>query len=58
MTNDLAPARHRGSYGIDAPGLLAVPAAIITATLGQAERAAGQRRSRCRGPVGSKERQD
>ena len=36
MTNDLAPARHRGSYGIDAPALLAVPAAAILATVWQA----------------------
>ncbi|WP_433717828.1 SAM-dependent methyltransferase [Actinoplanes sp. CA-051413] len=32
MTNDLAPARHRGSYGIDAPYLLAVPAALVLST--------------------------
>ena len=36
MTNDLAPAYHRGSYGIDAPALLAVPTALILATIWQA----------------------
>jgi arsenite methyltransferase len=36
MTNDLAPARHRGSFGIDAPALLSVPTAIILASIWQA----------------------
>jgi arsenite methyltransferase len=38
MTNDLdpAPVRRRGSYGIDAPALLSVPAAIILASIWQA----------------------
>jgi arsenite methyltransferase len=36
MTNDLAPARHRGTYGIDAPFLLSVPAAAVLATSWQA----------------------
>jgi len=36
MTNELAPARCRGSYGIDAPALLAVPVAVILATVWQA----------------------